>query len=163
MRSMKAFRLATTLVILNACAEPPRRSADEGPISKPAAPVAVTLDARRIDDDRSQVTFTATPKQDAVTLEMRLEPRGGATLVSGPTLIQFGATPAGVRREVVAEVRGQGTLGALVFGHTSITTGTSTRSKSINVALGRPPASPAGPTIRNVTLPDGTRVAETRP
>ena len=156
-------------VALMACTEPPRRVAEEGPIFKPTAAVTMTVDARDIGNGAYRVTLVVTPNHDADALQLRLEPKQSGTPFSGPTLLQFGQTRAGVRRELVAEMRPQSAMAGLLFGHAGITIGPSTRSKSIYFIptelphLDSGPSKPAGPPIRDITLPDGTRVAETRP
>ncbi len=166
---LRAGAAAAFAAALAACAEPPRRVAEERPISKPTAAVTMTIDARAVDDGVYRVTLAVTPTRDADALQLRLEPRTGTTPFSGPTLLQFGPTRAGQRRELVAELRPRGAADALLLGHAAITAGPSTRSKSIAFIpseLSHPgsgPSRPAGPPVRHITLPDGTAVAETRP
>jgi hypothetical protein len=161
--------LGLVFVTLSACAQPGQPPPEERPMGKPVAAVSPILRETALGEGRSRFTLTGAPTRDVQALELRLDVRGG-TVVSGPTLLQFGATPAGVRRELVAEVTFREGQVGFVYGHASVTVGGNTRNATAHAMFVYPgkgpltaPPIPAGPPIRPITLPGGTRVAETRP
>lgn len=152
MGSMPSIRLMAVLA-LAVCAQPSRTSPPPTDRQhKPSAPITLTIKEQPAGKGETLVTLVATPTRNVDKLDLWMDGRASA---------QFGPTPAGVERELVARIQQDR---ALVFGSARTTVGASVRTASVAELVGSDePVLFAAPPTRTIVLPNGARVAETRP